>query len=76
MNDRALRNIVISLSRVPLVFHIKQVLILLLHQKLWLFFCLAKNLENLTQRLKKIVVTYRYDKIPVTAADLNVEKVQ
>ncbi|GAA5104891.1 formate--tetrahydrofolate ligase [Bartonella jaculi] len=73
MNDRALRDIVISLGGITNGFPRQTGFDITVASEIMALFCLAKNLENLTQRLKKIIVAYRYDKTPVTAADLNAE---
>ncbi|WP_455479516.1 formate--tetrahydrofolate ligase [Bartonella sp. B23] len=73
MNDRALRDIVISLGGVTNGFPHQTGFDITVASEIMAIFCLAKNLENLTQRLKKIIVAYRYDKTPVTAADLKAE---
>ncbi|MET3588939.1 formate--tetrahydrofolate ligase [Bartonella silvatica] len=73
MNDRALRDIVISLGGVTNGFPRQTGFDITVASEIMAIFCLAENLENLTQRLKKIVVAYRYDKTPVTVADLNAE---
>ena len=43
---------------------------LLLHLRLWQFFCLCSNIRDLKERLGKIIVAYNMDGEPVTAADL------
>lgn len=73
MNDRALRDIVISLGGVTNGFPRQTGFDITVASEIMAIFCLAENLENLTQRLKKIIVAYRYDKTPVTVADLNAE---
>ncbi|WP_455474350.1 formate--tetrahydrofolate ligase [Bartonella sp. B30(2025)] len=73
MNDRALRDVVISLGGVTNGFPRQTGFDITVASEIMAIFCLAENLENLTQRLKKIIVAYRYDKTPVTAADLKAE---
>ncbi|GAA4659051.1 formate--tetrahydrofolate ligase [Bartonella pachyuromydis] len=73
MNDRALRDIVTSLGGVTNGFPRQTGFDITVASEIMALFCLANNLENLTQRLKKIIVAYRYDKTPVTVADLNAE---
>ncbi|MGF7157115.1 formate--tetrahydrofolate ligase [Bartonella heixiaziensis] len=73
MNDRALRDIVISLGGVTNGFPRQTGFDITVASEIMAIFCLAKNLENLTQRLKKIIVAYQYDKTPVTVADLKAE---
>ncbi|WP_273759714.1 formate--tetrahydrofolate ligase [Bartonella sp. ML70XJBT.G] len=73
MNDRTLRDIVTSLGGVTNGFPRQTGFDITVASEIMALFCLANNLENLTQRLKKIIVAYRYDKTPVTVADLNAE---
>ncbi|WP_208435605.1 formate--tetrahydrofolate ligase [Bartonella phoceensis] len=73
MNDRALRDVVVSLGGVTNGFPRQTGFDITVASEIMALFCLATNLENLTQRLKKIIVAYRYDKTPVTVADLNAE---
>ncbi|WP_336288566.1 formate--tetrahydrofolate ligase [Bartonella sp. CB60] len=73
MNDRALRDIVISLGGITNGFPRQTGFDITVASEIMAIFCLAENLEDLTQRLKKIIVAYRYDKTPVTVADLNAE---
>ncbi|WP_212111525.1 formate--tetrahydrofolate ligase [Bartonella queenslandensis] len=73
MNDRALRDIVISLGGITNGFPRQTGFDITVASEIMALLCLAENLENLTQRLKKIIVAYRHDKTPVTVADLNAE---
>ncbi|WP_208433766.1 formate--tetrahydrofolate ligase [Bartonella taylorii] len=73
MNDRALRDIIISLGGVTNGFPRQTGFDITVASEIMAIFCLAENLENLTHRLKKIIVAYRYDKTPVTVADLNAQ---
>ncbi|WP_455475899.1 formate--tetrahydrofolate ligase [Bartonella sp. B17] len=73
MNDRVLRDIIISLGGITNGFPRQTGFDITVASEIMAIFCLAENLENLTQRLKKIIVAYRYDKTPVTAADLKAE---
>ncbi|EJF83249.1 formate-tetrahydrofolate ligase [Bartonella elizabethae Re6043vi] len=73
MNDRALRDIVISLGGTTNGFPRQTGFDITVASEIMALLCLSENLENLTQRLKKIIVAYRYDKTPVTVADLNAE---
>ncbi|WP_455478716.1 formate--tetrahydrofolate ligase [Bartonella sp. B10] len=73
MNDRTLRDIVISLGGITNGFPRQTGFDITVASEVMAIFCLSENLEDLTQRLKKIIVAYRYDKTPVTAADLNAE---
>ncbi|WP_336276943.1 formate--tetrahydrofolate ligase [Bartonella sp. CB178] len=73
MNDRALRDVVVSLGGIANGFPRQTGFDITVASELMAIFCLAENLENLTQRLKNIIVAYRYDKTPVTVADLGAE---
>ncbi|WP_455482176.1 formate--tetrahydrofolate ligase [Bartonella sp. B35(2025)] len=73
MNDRALRDIVISLGGITNGFPRQTGFDITVASEIMAIFCLAEDLEDLTQRLKKIIVAYRYDTTPVTVADLNAE---
>lgn len=73
MNDRALRDIVISLGGITNGFPRQTGFDITVASEIMALLCLSENLENLTQRLKKIIVAYRHDKTPVTVADLNAE---
>ncbi|WP_375653353.1 formate--tetrahydrofolate ligase [Bartonella sp. OD88NMGDW] len=73
MNDRALRDIVISLGGITNGFPRQTGFDITVASEIMALLCLSENLENLTQRLKKIIVAYRYDKTPITVSDLNAE---
>ncbi|KEC55871.1 formate-tetrahydrofolate ligase [Bartonella koehlerae C-29] len=73
MNDPALCDIIISLGEVTKEFPRQTDLDIIVASEIMATFCLAKNLKNLTQKLKKVIVAYRYDKMPVTDTDLNIE---
>ena len=51
----------------------KVVLILLWLQRLWLFFCLASDLEDLQERIGNIVVGYTRKQEPVKVSQLNAQ---
>ena len=65
MNDRVLRNIVIGLG-MPREDHF----VISVASEVMAVFCLANNLHDLKERLKKIIVAYNFDGDPVTAEDL------
>ncbi len=73
MNDRQLRFIVDGLNGkvngVPREdgFHIT------VASEVMAILCLARNIEDLKERLKKIVIGYTYDDRPVTAGDLKAQ---
>nr|WP_326530205.1 formate--tetrahydrofolate ligase [Rhodoferax sp.] len=70
MNDRALRDIVVSLGG-PLNGYPRQDgFDIVVASEVMAIFCLAQSLEDLKERLGNIVVAYTRDQKPVTARDL------
>ena len=71
MNDRALRNIVVGLGAkadgVPREDHF----VITVATETMAILCLAKDMNDLKERLGKIIVAYTRDGKPVTAKDLN-----
>lgn len=70
MNDRALRNIVVGLGRKSDGVVREDHFVITVASEIMAVLCLAENMEDLKERLGKIVVAYTYDKKPVTAKDL------
>ncbi|MBR5712619.1 MAG: formate--tetrahydrofolate ligase [Lachnospiraceae bacterium] len=70
MNDRALRNIVIGLGKKSDGVVREDHFIITVASEIMAILCLSENIEDLKERLSRIIVAYRYDKTPVTAADL------
>lgn len=70
MNDRALRQVVSSLGGVTNGFPREDGFDITVASEVMAVFCLASDLDDLEERLGKIVVAYRRDKSAVTAADL------
>ncbi len=70
MNDRALRSIVNSLGGVANGFPREDGFDITVASEVMAIFCLARNLEDLKQRLSKIVIGYTRDRKPVRAGDL------
>ena len=70
MNDRALRSIVSSLGGVSNGFPREDGFDITVASEVMAIFCLARNLEDLKQRLGNIVVAYTRDRKPVRARDL------
>ncbi|MDO4168464.1 MAG: formate--tetrahydrofolate ligase [Lachnospiraceae bacterium] len=70
MNDRALRNIVIGLGRKVDGVVREDHFIITVASEIMAILCLANDMEDLKERLGKIVVAYNYDGDPVTAKDL------
>jgi formate--tetrahydrofolate ligase len=70
LNDRALRDIVISLGGVANGFPREDGFDIVVASEVMAIFCLATSLADLRDRLGNIVVGYTRDKSPVTARDL------
>ncbi len=71
MNDRALRNIVVGLGAkadgVPREDHF----VITVASEIMAILCLASDMDDLKERLSRIIVAYTRDGEPVTAKDLN-----
>ncbi|HKF13466.1 MAG TPA: formate--tetrahydrofolate ligase, partial [Xanthobacteraceae bacterium] len=70
MNDRALRSIVSSLGGVANGFPREDGFDITVASEVMAIFCLAKDLDDLKQRLSKIVIGYTRDRKPVRAGEL------
>ena len=70
MNDRALRNIVIGLGKRTDGVVREDGFVITVATEIMAILCLAEDLQDLRDRLSKIIVAYTYDNEPVTAADL------
>jgi len=70
MNDRALRSIVSSLGGVANGFPREDGFDITVASEIMAIFCLAKDLDDLKNRLANIVVAYTRDRKPVRAGDL------
>src|SRR5215475_7838180 len=70
MNDRALRQIVNSLGGVANGFPREDGFDITVASEVMAIFCLAKDLEDLKERLGNIIVAYTRDRKPVRAKDL------
>ncbi|MHC5307932.1 formate--tetrahydrofolate ligase [Bartonella sp. LJL80] len=73
MNDRALRETVISLGGIKNGFPRESGFDITVASEVMAILCLAENLDDLTQKLGKIIIGYRHDRTAVTAADLKAE---
>jgi formate--tetrahydrofolate ligase len=71
MNDRALRDIVVSLGGPGNGYPREDGFDIVVASEVMAIFCLATSLEDLKKRLGNIVVGYTRDQKPVTAKDLN-----
>jgi formate--tetrahydrofolate ligase len=70
MNDRALREIVCSLGGVANGYPREAGFDITVASEVMAIFCLAKNLDDLKERLGKIIVAYTRDRKPILAKDL------
>lgn len=70
MNDRVLRNIVIGLGKKADGMPREDHFVISVASEVMAVFCLAENLHDLKEKLKKIIVAYNLDGEPVTADDL------
>src|SRR5437016_10849515 len=70
MNDRAMRSIVSSLGGAANGFPREDGFDITVASEVMAIFCLAKDLDDLKQRLGKIVIGYTRDRKPVHAGDL------
>ena len=70
MNDRALREIVCSLGGVANGYPREAGFDITVASEVMAIFCLAKDLDDLKDRLGKIIIGYTRDRKPVRAADL------
>jgi formate--tetrahydrofolate ligase len=73
MNDRALRSIVGSLGGVANGFPREDGFDITVASEVMAIFCLSKNLEDLQQRLGKMIIGQRRDGSNVTAADVKAD---
>ncbi|MCI5623090.1 formate--tetrahydrofolate ligase [Anaerostipes sp. 494a] len=71
MNDRALRNIVVGLGRKVDGVVREDHFIITVASEIMAILCLANDMEDLKERLGKIIVAYTRDNKPVTAKELN-----
>ncbi len=70
MNDRVLRNIVVGLGNKTDGFVREDHFVITVASEIMAILCLANNMQDLKDRLSKIIVAYNYEGQPVTAGDL------
>ena len=70
MNDRVLRNVVVGLGAKADGFVREDHFVITVATEIMAILCLASDMEDLKERLGKIIVAYNYAGEPVTAADL------
>ena len=73
MNDRALRDITVALGGPGNGYPRQDGFDIVVASEIMAFFCLATDLDDLKQRLGRIVVGYTRDREAITAADLRTE---
>lgn len=73
MNDRALRQIVVGLGGPTKGIPREDGFNISVASEIMAILCLATSLEDLKERVSKIVIGYTYDEEPVTVKDLEVE---
>lgn len=71
MNDRVLRNVVVGLGNKLDGFVREDHFVITVASEIMAILCLATDMDDLKDRLSKIVVAYNYNGEPVTAKDLN-----
>ena len=73
MNDRALREIVVSLGGVGNGYPRQDGFDIVVASEIMAIFCLATSIEDLKERIGRIVVAYSREKRPILASDLNAQ---
>jgi formate--tetrahydrofolate ligase len=73
MNDRALRNVVLSLGGVANGFPRQSGFDITVASEVMAIFCLAEDLADLQQRLGKVVIGYTRERTPVHARDVSAD---
>jgi len=73
MNDRSLRSIVSSLGGISNGFPREDGFDITVASEVMAIFCLAKDLDDLKDRLSKVIVGYTRDRKPVRAGDLKAQ---
>lgn len=73
MNDRALRNVIVGLGGPLQGVPRQDGFDITVASEIMAILCLSKNLQDLKQRLAKIVVAYTPEEEPITVSDLKAE---
>ena len=71
MNDRVLRNIVVGLGNKMDGFVREDHFVITVASEIMAILCLADDMQDLKERLSRIIVAYNYAGEPVTAGDLH-----
>lgn len=72
LNDRTLRHIVLGLGGKANGIPRESGFDITVASELMAILCLAKDLDDMKQRISRIIIGYTYDNQPVTAADLKI----
>lgn len=73
LNDRALRKVIVGLGGPIQGVPREDGFDITVASEMMAILCLARDLNNLKQRLENIVIGYTFEKVPVTVKDLNVQ---
>jgi formate--tetrahydrofolate ligase len=73
MNDRALRDVVVGLGGVSNGFARQTGFDITVASEVMACLCLSKDLDDLQERLGRIVVAYRRDRTPITCAQIGAD---
>ena len=71
MNDRVLRNVVVGLGAKPDGVVREDHFVITVASEIMAILCLANDMDDLKEKLGRIIVAYNYAGEPVTAKDLN-----
>ncbi|MBO5390112.1 MAG: formate--tetrahydrofolate ligase [Lachnospiraceae bacterium] len=71
MNDRALRSIIVGMGKKADGVVRQDGFVITVASEIMAILCLAEDINDLQDRLSKIIVAYNYDNEPVTAGELN-----
>ena len=71
MNDRALRSIIVGMGKNADGVVRQDGFVITVASEIMAILCLAEDINDLQDRLSKIIVAYNYDNEPVTAGELN-----
>ena len=72
MNDRALRSVSVGLGGINNSIPREEGFDITVASEVMAIFCLSESLNELRERLGKVIVAYTYDRKPITAKDLKV----
>jgi formate--tetrahydrofolate ligase len=70
MNDRVLRNIIVGMGKKADGVVRQDGFVITVASEIMAILCLANDINDLQERLSRIIVAYNYDNEPVTAGDL------